>query len=83
MAIRSRALPRTADVIGPIFAGAVGVDTEAVQAQDGSLVYFDVTNITPSRERNLDEVKNDVVARWRADEIAKRLTATATDMLAR
>ena len=35
------------------------------------------TGITPSRERTLDEVKDQVVARWRDDEIAERLKAKA------
>jgi peptidyl-prolyl cis-trans isomerase D len=44
-------------------------------------LYYDVTGITPSRERPLDEVKDQVAARWRDDEIAKRLQAKTDDML--
>lgn len=36
-----------------------------------------------SRERTLDEVKDQVIARWRAEELSKRLKATADDMLGR
>lgn len=75
------AIPRSPDAIGAVFGGDVGVDSEALQLPDGGFLYYDVTNITRSRERTLDEVKDQVIARWRADELAKRLKATADDML--
>jgi peptidyl-prolyl cis-trans isomerase D len=40
-----------------------------------------VVGVTPSRERTLDEVKDKVEAGWRADQIAERLAAKATDMV--
>ena len=49
--------------------------------QGGGYLWYDVTGITPSRERTLDEVKDQVAARWRDDEIAKRLQAKTDDML--
>lgn len=75
------AIPRSPDAIGAVFGSDVGVDSEALQLPDGGFLYYDVTNITRSRERTLDEVKDQVIARWRADELAKRLKATADDML--
>jgi peptidyl-prolyl cis-trans isomerase D len=44
-------------------------------------VWFDVPDISPSRERPLDEVKGQVEAAWRDDEIAARLRAKATLMV--
>jgi peptidyl-prolyl cis-trans isomerase D len=67
-------------VINAAFASDVGVDTEALQLPSGGYLYFDVTGITPSRERSLDEVKDQVSAHWRDGEIAKRLQ-TKTDEL--
>ena len=40
---------------------------------NGGYVWYDVLGITPSRERNLDEVKDQVEARWRDDQITSRL----------
>jgi peptidyl-prolyl cis-trans isomerase D len=77
------AIPRSPDVIGSVFGGDIGVDSEALQLPDGGYLYYDVTGITPTRERPLDEVKDQVTARWRAEEIAKRLKTTADDMLGR
>src|SRR5262249_44288141 len=44
-------------------------------------LYFDVTGVTPSRERPLEEVKDQVAARWRDDEIAKRLISKTDDLV--
>jgi len=40
-----------------------------------------VLGITPSRERNLDEVKDQVEARWREDQISSKLRTKATEMV--
>ena len=74
-------LPKTPDVISAAFASDVGVDNDALQLPNSGLLWYDVTGITPSRERTLDEVKDQVAARWRDDEIAARLQAKADDML--
>ncbi len=74
-------LPKTPDVIAAAFGSDVGVDNDPLQLTSGGYLWFDVTGITPSRERNLDEVKDQVEARWRDDEIAKRLQAKTDDML--
>jgi peptidyl-prolyl cis-trans isomerase D len=74
-------LPQGVDVVGSIFSSDVGVDTEPLQMQGGGWLWYDVTGITPSRERTLDEVKAQVETRWRDDEIAARLKTKADDML--
>jgi len=74
-------LPQTPNVVSAAFASDVGVDTDALQLPNGGYLYFDVTGVTPSRERSLDEVKDQVAARWRDDEIAKRLQTKADDLI--
>jgi peptidyl-prolyl cis-trans isomerase D len=74
-------LPKTPDVNGTAFGSDVGVDSEALQLPNNGLLWYDVTGITPSRERTLEEVKDQVATRWRDDEIATRLQAKADDML--
>jgi peptidyl-prolyl cis-trans isomerase D len=51
-----------------------------LQFEDG-YIWYDVVGISPSRERSLDEVRDQVEARWREQEIASRLDATATSIL--
>lgn len=74
-------IPRSPDAISAVFGTDVGVDNEALQMPDGGYLYYDVTGVTPARDRTLDEVKDQVTQRWRNDEIAKRLKATTDDML--
>jgi peptidyl-prolyl cis-trans isomerase D len=73
-------LPHAADVIAAAFTSDVGVENDPVTA-DGGYVWYDVTTITPAHDRTLDEVKSEVEARWREDEIATRLKAKAADSL--
>ena len=74
-------LPTTPDVVAAAFASDVGVDNDPLQLPNGGYLWYDVTGITPARDRTLDEVKDKVEARWRDDEIAKRLKAKADDMV--
>jgi peptidyl-prolyl cis-trans isomerase D len=73
-------IPRGLDVVSQAFSSDVGVDNDPLQF-NGGYVWYDVLGITPSRERNLDEVKDQVEARWREDQIAGRLRTKATDMV--
>jgi peptidyl-prolyl cis-trans isomerase D len=57
------------------------VESDPLEVPGGGYVWYEVTGITPSRERNLDEVKDKVEARWREDQIASRLKAKADEMV--
>jgi peptidyl-prolyl cis-trans isomerase D len=74
-------LPKTPDVVDAAFSSDIGVDSDPLQLPAGGFLWYDVTGITPSRERPLDEVKDQVATRWRDDEIGKRLQTKADDML--
>jgi peptidyl-prolyl cis-trans isomerase D len=75
-------LPQGIDVVSPAFASNVGVENDPVQFNGGEL-WFDVLGVTPSRDRTLEEVKDQVEKRWRAEEVSKRLRAKATEMIER
>jgi peptidyl-prolyl cis-trans isomerase D len=72
-------IPRGLDVVSQAFNSDVGVDNDPIQF-NGGFVWYDVLGITPSRERTLDEVKDQVEARWRDDQITSRLRTKATEM---
>jgi peptidyl-prolyl cis-trans isomerase D len=74
-------LPAGVDVINSAFGAEVGGENDALQLPAGGFVWYDVVNVTPSRERSLDEVKDKVEARFREDEIAKRLDAKTAELL--
>ena len=73
-------IPAGLDVVSQAFNSDVGVDNDPISFK-GGYVWYDVLGITPSRERNLDEVKEQVEARWRDDQIGSRLRAKATEMV--
>jgi peptidyl-prolyl cis-trans isomerase D len=73
-------IPQGLDVVSQAFNSDVGVDNDPITFK-GGYVWYDVLGVTPPRDRTLDEVKDQVEARWKDDEIAKRLRTKATDMV--
>src|SRR5215471_4909234 len=73
-------LPDAQRLLAAAFTTDVGVERDPLQFEDG-YIWYDVAGISPSRERSLDEVKDQVEARWREQEIATRLETKATEML--
>ena len=73
-------IPKGLDVVTQAFNSDVGVDNDPISF-NGGYVWYDVLGITPSRERNLDEVKDQVEAKWREDQISSRLRTKAIDMV--
>jgi peptidyl-prolyl cis-trans isomerase D len=71
-------VPRGLDVVSQAFNSDVGVDNDPIQF-NGGYVWYDVLGITPSRERGLDEVKDQVEARWRDEQVASRLRTKASE----
>jgi peptidyl-prolyl cis-trans isomerase D len=73
-------IPNGLDLVSQAFNSDVGVDNDPISYR-GGYVWFDVLGITPSRERSLDEVKDQVEAKWRDDQISQRLRSKATEMV--
>jgi peptidyl-prolyl cis-trans isomerase D len=73
-------IPRGLDVVSQAFNSDVGVDNDPISF-NGGYVWYDVLGITPSRDRSLDEVKDQVEAKWHEDQIASRLRTKATEMI--
>ncbi len=73
-------LPIAQRLLTAIFAAEAGLDNDALQVE-GGYAWYEVTGITPARDRTLDEVKDEVEARWKQDEMANRLRAKAKEVL--
>ncbi|KPF97712.1 peptidylprolyl isomerase [Rhodopseudomonas sp. AAP120] len=73
-------IPQGLDLATQAFNADVGVDTDAISYQNG-YVWFDVLGVTPSHERSLDEVKDQVEARWRSEQVTDRLRKMATELV--
>jgi peptidyl-prolyl cis-trans isomerase D len=77
---RAGGIPQGLDVVAQAFNSDVGADNDAI-AWRGGYVWYDVLGITPSRDRTLDEVKDQVEARWKDDQVSNRLRTKATEMV--
>jgi peptidyl-prolyl cis-trans isomerase D len=71
------------EVVKAAFASDIGVDNEALRMADGGYTWYDVTGIEASREKTLDEVRDQVAAQWREDQVAQRLSDKARELTAR
>ena len=74
-------LPRAETLVREIFDSDIGIDKAALRTDDGGYIWFDVTGVEPARNRDLDEVREQVIADWRSDQIAQRLREMASDMV--
>jgi peptidyl-prolyl cis-trans isomerase D len=74
-------VPGLEQLLAGAFATKVGVEADAIElrAPGGvqGYVWYEVLEITPSRDRTLEEAKALVEARWRDEEIGKRLAERA------
>ncbi|MER9966376.1 SurA N-terminal domain-containing protein [Mesorhizobium sp. M0060] len=73
-------LPESPQLIKAVFESEPGTDNEGLTTADNGFVFYDVSAITPARDRTLDEVRQKVVADWTAAETTKRLTAKAQEL---
>lgn len=76
-------LPARQQLLDDAFDSDVGVENNPLRAEDNVYVFYDVLEVIPARERDLDEVREEVVAEWQAAELRSRIAALADDLLAR
>jgi peptidyl-prolyl cis-trans isomerase D len=76
-------LPVKDPLLKEAFDSDVGVENNAVRGNDDSFVFYDVLEVTPTRDRALDEVKTAVVGDWAAQETQNRVAEKAEALLGR
>src|SRR6185437_10279018 len=76
-------LPNGANLINAIFAADANVENDALQTRDGGVIWYNVDAVTASRDRTLDEVKDEVAARWHDEQVIEHLNAKAKELLAK
>ncbi len=76
-------MPEREALLKAAFASDMGADNDVISSREGGFVWFEIVSIDPARERRFDEVKDQVAAIWKDDEIARRLTDKATEMVAK
>ncbi|MBO6716596.1 MAG: SurA N-terminal domain-containing protein [Rhizobiaceae bacterium] len=71
-------LPAQQEVLSGAFESDVGVENPPVNIGSSGFVFYEVEGITPARDRTLDEVRDQVVADWRDDTLARALAERAS-----
>ncbi|WP_349370383.1 SurA N-terminal domain-containing protein [Salinarimonas sp.] len=69
--------PAGETLVEALFETDIGVDNLAIRTEEGGYVWYDLTNVEPARDRELSEVRDEVVEAWRQDQVAQALTDEA------
>ena len=72
-----------ATLVEAAFKSDVGVENEALRLPSGGYAWFEVQDIVKPRQKPLDEVKADVEAAWRREQIQTRLAEKSRDLVVR
>ena len=75
-----RDIPESQALLREAFDAEVGVETPPINIGAEGFVWFEVDEVTPARDRTLDEVRDRVVADWTAMKTAEALGAKATEL---
>lgn len=74
-------LPSPDALLSGAFAAQKNVETDAIELRETrSTVWYEVVDIQPSRERTFDEAKASVEARWKDEQVGKKLTELAAEI---
>ncbi len=60
-------IPETPEFLEEVFLAHLNFVSTVLETDDGGLLVVEVTEIVPARSRDLDEVRSDVLADWRAE----------------
>jgi peptidyl-prolyl cis-trans isomerase D len=75
-------LPAQDEVLKAAYASDVGLDTDALQANDG-YVWYQVREVIPSALKPLDQVKTQVEADWASSQLRDLASKKAKDVIAK
>lgn len=73
-------LPDSRNLIQAAFEAEAGIENPPLNVGSNGFVFYEVDDITPARDRTLDEVREKVVADWTAAEATKRLMDKANEL---
>jgi len=76
-------IPEAKTLLEEAFKAEVGGETLPVNLGRDGYVWFDVDEVTPARDRTLDEARERVVADWTAEQQRTELAAKAVELKAR
>lgn len=76
-------LPAQAELLTEIFQTQPDFDNPPINYDSNAFLFYDVSEVTEARDRPLDEVRDEVVADWKAAEAGERLQERVASLTAR
>lgn len=73
-------IPSANKLIAEVFKTEEGVEPLPLTLDDGGYIWFEVSSITPARDRKIEEVKDKVIADWTAEQVKLALAKKATEV---
>ncbi len=70
-------IPQLRDLLSEAFQASPGDDTQAIEIGENGFLWFEVLEITPQRQKDFDEVKEQVRDQWIASETGKTVKKVA------
>jgi peptidyl-prolyl cis-trans isomerase D len=70
-------LPEQRQLLSEAFESDVGVENPPINIGATGFVFYEVEDIIPARDRTLDEVRAQVIADWRDEQVSTRLAERA------
>lgn len=75
--------PAKAKFLKEVFDSDVGIENEPMSLRTGDIVWFDIKNIVKARDKKFEEVKDEVAAKWLAQQERKALRDKSQELLKR
>lgn len=76
-------IPSQPRLLRDAFRSDVGVENDPIETPDQGLVWFEVIEVIPERQKTFDEVRDQVATDWRAAEERARLAKKAQALMTR
>lgn len=76
-------LPAAEGLVAAVFESDVGIENDVLSFGEQGFLWYEVDNVIPERDQTLDEVKEDVIAAWKADQMKTRLSERAEEIRTR
>jgi len=74
-------VPNLPELLREAYDTEAGVENPPIQLPGNGFLFYEVAEITPARDRTLDEVRDEVLADWTEAEATSRLDARAKELL--
>lgn len=72
-------LPAKDELLSDAFDTDMGADNPPIQVGSADYVWYRVTDVTPARDRELDEVRGEVIAAWTEQQVTDKIAALAEE----